>query len=114
MSTSDTFYNELLPDVQEAIESYGTIYTVNSPSVYNPLTQSTTPGSTREVKGLVSEGDALGSSTWEGKKVCILDPAANFMENESVVIDGVTYPASKIETVKPANIVVLYILDLST
>lgn len=114
MSLSDSFYNDLIPDIMEVLSAYGTIYTVNSPSTYNASTQTNTPGSSREVMGLVSEGDSLGSSTWEGKKVCLLEPSANIQQNESVVIDGVTYPASKIEAIKPAAIVVLYIVDLST
>jgi hypothetical protein len=124
---SDQFYLELLVDVNSVIDEFGTTYQVKSPAQYSEETMSTTPGTVRSVIGLVSDQSVLSnfasvgvsagieatSQIWVSKKVLLLKASANVLFNETITVDGKEYPLSKVEKIKPANVNLLYILDLT-
>ena len=125
--SSDSFYNELLPDIIAALNDYGKAYQVRAKGLMNQETRVVAPGATRSVQGLVSDGSAvsnLGSVgqnsgletnrvQWVGKKVILLAPNLKPNKTDEINVDGVWLSLSKIVELKPANIVLLYILDLT-
>ena len=125
--SSDSFYNELLPDIIAALNDYGKAYQVRAKGLMNQETRVVAPGATRSVQGLVSDGSAvsnLGSVgqnsgletnrvQWVGKKVILLAPNLKPNKPDEINVDGVWLSLSKIVELKPANIVLLYILDLT-
>ena len=125
---SDAFYIEIRDDtVIPLLDEFGTTYTVRAQGVYNPDTGSNAPTTTRQVQGVVADQtmtmglaasigntvQEVGGTTWIGRKNLLLSPTANLLPNEEVEVDGKWYPVSVINELKPANIIVLYILDLT-
>lgn len=124
---SDQFYLNLLPKVNQTVQRFGTKYKVRGQASYNEETMTTGEPVGREVTGLVSDGELLnnmGGATqnpnrslenisWVGKKVLILTAAAEPKQGEQVEVDGRWYPLSKIKEIKPANVVLLYLLDIT-
>lgn len=125
MAASDAFYEELVSEVNEIIAELGTTYVVKSGGKYNPETMGVDPSTERGVNGLIADNATaltIGSMggfqsgdapSWQGKRILILTADAQIKENESVVVDGVDFPATKIETIKPADVVLLYIVDIT-
>lgn len=124
MAASDAFYNELLPEIIGAISEFGTEYDIRGPGVYDEDTMTRTPPTSRKVKGLVSDqriatslsgtmasSDAV--SPWVATKTLILDPNAAPKDEEEIQVDGQWFSLSKIAPVKPADITLLYMLDVS-
>ena len=125
MAASDAFYNELLIEVNSIIDELGTSYEVSTPGNYNETTMQNDPPTTRTVDGLVSDqsvaiavanmaGSGLSSdATWMGKKMLILKANSNVQETESIVVEGLTYPLTKIVPIKAADVNLLYMLDIT-
>ena len=121
-----SFYEEMAETVEELIVEFGTTFEVTADGVYDPDTLSTTAGTSRTVNGVVSN-DILSFinrntpgfssrpvfSGWSEKTVLLLPPSAEPAENETIVVNNKTYSLSNIEFVKPADTILLYILDLS-
>lgn len=125
MALSDSFYNELIPEVDQVIDELGTSYVLTTPGAYNEQTLSNDPPSSRPVDGLIADqsvaisvasmaGSGLSSdATWMGKKILILKASANPKPTESIEIEGLTYPLSKVVPIKPADVTVVYMLDIT-
>lgn len=125
MAVSDQFYFDLLVDVDPLFEEFGTQYTVYTPGVYDPDSLSTGPATTRQVFGLVADQHVVatvsrGAATvgdpnpaYIGLKNLILRRDANPVTGEEVEVDGKRFSLDKLEPIKPAEIVVIYILDIS-
>lgn len=118
MANSDAFYIELASDTIEVLTEFGKEFNVRSKGVTDLSTLTVTEGGTRNVWGLVSDAQAqsyaeVGSVQWTATKTLILAPDADPVEGEFVIVDGVSYPLDKIVAVKPADIVVVYLLDIS-
>lgn len=125
MAASDAFYNEVLVDVNAVIDELGTTYNVRGTATYDPTTLSTTVGASREVAGLVADqsfqsvvsgltgtaDDVRGG--WQGRKNLLLKADAAPAPGEEVQVEGEWFPLDKVEPIKPADVVVLYILDVS-
>ena len=118
--SSDAFYNELLPEINQVIDELGAQFVVSTPGQYNVDTLKTDPPTTRQVFGVVADQSMVTAIagpyqnvSWAGKKTLILKADANPKEGESIVVDGQSYPLNKIVTVKPANVVMVYMLDVS-
>lgn len=125
--SSDAFYKELLPEITAALNDYGKAYQVRSKGLMNEETRLVAPGVTRSVQGLVSDGSivsnigSVGQNSgleanrvqWVGKKVILLAPNLKPNKTDEINVDGVWLSLSKIVELKPANIVLLYILDLT-
>ncbi len=129
MAASDEFYLELIQEIIPVIEEFGTAYQVRSVSsgVLNPDTLTAGPaGAPREVLGLVDTAQsqfnlasqiyAVGESSAIkiGRKSLILLPDANPTTSEEILVDGKWFSLGKVEPIKPADVVVLYMLDVTT
>ncbi len=124
---SDQFYLNLLPKINATVQRFGTAYKVRGPGAYDEQTMVTAPATARDVTGLVSDGEmfnGLGGATqnpnrdasnisWSGKKVLILTAQAQPTQGEEVQVDGRWFPLSRIKEIKPANVVLLYLLDVT-
>lgn len=119
---SDQFYEELLTDVNDTILQFGKEYQVRAKGEYNNTTLSVTQGATRKVLGLVSDSSILNnigsngtdSKEWIGKKVLLLVATLNPKKTDEINVDGRWYSLNKIEQIKPANVTLLYILDITS
>lgn len=125
MAASDAFYNEIRNEVIALIKELGTSYTIEAPSTYDSLTMTTTPGAQRQVDGVVStqsQFDSVAaiafavtetSSVWLGKKSLLLSPEALPLADEKIIIGGDYFSLGKLVEIKPADVTLLYILDIS-
>lgn len=125
MALSDAFYNELIPEVDQIIDDLGTTYEIETPGLYNEHTLSNNPPAKRPVDGLIADqsvaisvanmaGSGLSSdATWMGKKVLILKSNAHPKPTESILIDGLSYPLTKVVPIRPADVTVVYMLDIT-
>ncbi|AIM40554.1 hypothetical protein [Vibrio phage VpKK5] len=117
---SDQFYIDLRTEATEVINEFGTQFTVHAEGEYDPAEGGETEaGPTRSVTGVVADQQvamALTDGTgmaWHAKKSLILTADADPKEGEEVEVDGKRFPMTALEPVKPANIVVIYMLDLT-
>lgn len=117
--SSDAFYNELLPEINATIDEFGTSFVVKTPGTYNE-DMSVSPDTERTVQGVVADQSfqlpipSLGSeASWGNRKQVLLKAEADIKENEHLVFEGNTYPLNKAQTIKPANVVLLYIVDVT-
>ena len=125
MAASDAFYQEVLVDVNAVLDEFGTSYTVRAQGTYDDDELEIVEGATRSVVGLVAtqnDKSALGiiafpvtetSAGWVGTKNLLLKADAAPQPGEEVQVDGKWYPLSKLVPIKPADIIVLYILDVT-
>lgn len=119
MAASDAFYKQVIADIAPVFTELGTTYTVSTPGAYDELTLTTAPATTRNVVGLVADQQTavefagLAGATWVATKTLILTADANPRQGEEITVDGRTYPLDKIVPIKPADIVVIYMLDVS-
>ena len=126
MAASDAFYLATKLEVDEVLAEFGTTYSVRTPGVYDPATLETSAGATRAIIGLVADqrevsitaGSALvpapeSSGGWISKKVLIFSADAQPAAGEDVQVDGIWFPLSKSVPIKPADVVVVYMLDIA-
>lgn len=124
MAASDATYLAIVEDVNDALDALGTTYTVRAKGTYDSATLSTSPGAERTVTGLVADAELMSgfagallpaeSLAWVAKRALLLSPAANPQSGESIQVDGRWFSMDKIKTLKPADITLLYILDVSS
>ncbi|MBG89595.1 MAG: hypothetical protein CMO80_22230 [Verrucomicrobiales bacterium] len=123
--SSDAFYNELLPEINATIDEFGTSFVVKTPGSYNE-DMSVSPDTERTVQGVVADQNfqfplgSIGSSgsqgqnaSWSNRKQVLLKAEADIKESEHLVFEGNAYPLNKAQTIKPANVVLLYIVDVT-
>lgn len=123
MADSDSFYQEVVLDVNQVIDDLGTSYTIRGRGTYDPNSLSTGSGSTRSADGLVAErelANALAGKSggeenndWMGKRTLILKANADPKPQEEIQVDGKWYPLNNLKPIKPADVVVVYMLDVS-
>ncbi len=127
MATSDAFYLEIVDDVVTVINELGTTYTIRTRGAYDSNTMTVPDGASRVVSGIIANQDSFlstssGSSItkgeevnmgWIGKKMLILTPDANPEDNEEILVDGQWFLLNKVQTIKPADIILLYLLDVT-
>lgn len=118
-----SFYQELQQEVNALLSEFGKSFTVRSKGLYDEATLSYGAPKTRTVQGLVSDssmlsnlgalsGSEAASSQWQGKRVLLLSASLNPKAGEDINVDGRYFSFEKIQEVKPANTVLLYILDV--
>lgn len=123
--SSDAFYQDLLTNtVIPLINEYGTAYSVISPVVTDPETLEPSTPETNFVQGLVTDSNYLngfvgnisdvsgGVKQWKSSQVLILLPDPAVIRNASVSVNGKTHSLTNINELKPANVLVLYTLEL--
>lgn len=126
MAQSDAFYQEIAEEVDAVLVELGTSYSVRGPAVYDETTLTRGKGTSRTVVGLVADQEVainmLGSGTdmrgdamsaWTATKSLILQASSNPLPEEEVLVDGQWYPLSMAKPIKPAEITVVYMLDIS-
>lgn len=126
MAQSDAFYNAIVPKVVAALQKVGKSYTIRAKGQYNKATLTTIAGSTRSALGVAAAQDnALffgltarfvgegANQDWIGTKQLIFGPDLNPQPGEEVEFEGKWFPLHKVETVQPADVPLLYILDVS-
>lgn len=118
MANSDSFYVELVEEVDIILAQFGKRFKVRSPGGYDPGSMTTLAGGEREVVGVVDNSFAMSISemtgrTWTATRTLLLAASGNIKANEEVEVDGRWFALSKVEKVKPADIVVIYMLDLN-
>lgn len=119
---SDAFYIDIRDNtVVPLLTEFGTTFSVVTPGTYDARTLRTSEPTTRTVTGLVSDGSFVNqlvqsegaNKQWTSQRILLLTPDADVDRNEKIIVDGLEHSLSNVETIKPANINVLYILDLS-
>jgi hypothetical protein len=125
MAASDSFYLEILEEVNNVLNELGTTYQVRGNSTYDSDTLTTTNTPPREVVGLVASQEMVHSiagislilpterAYWIGKKSLLLSASSLPQAEEEVLVDGKWFPLNKVETIKPADVTVLFLLDVS-
>lgn len=124
MAQSDAFYLEIVGEVNDALLEFGTSYKVRTKGTYDSTTLSRAPGPEREVLGLVTtqqEAHSLApiafpvtetSAAWRSTKVLLLSATSEPRPEEEVLVDGKWHPLSKVQKLKPADITIMFTLDL--
>ena len=123
MAKSDPFYQEIRVEVGSVLDELGADFTIRERGTYDSDTLETAPANTRIVAGVVadqelahslaSSGGAAVDLAWIGKKMLLLKADADPKSTEDIFVAGRWYSMDKIKAVKPADIIVLYMLDLS-
>lgn len=116
MAASDLFYYELQEEVNLVLAEYGKLYRVTGGGVYNEQTMMKEGQSVRDVQGIVADqsfANQLAPTGWTAVSTLIMSAEANPKAGESVEVDGKLYPLSACQTIKPADVVVCYMLDVS-
>lgn len=122
MAASDEFYNELIGEVATALSELGTTFNVKAEGVYDPQTLTTSEGIERTVTGIVadqeqtyslSSGVGEPSKSWISGKNLLLSADSHPKPKEEVYVDGKWFSLGNVKPIKPADVVVLYILDIS-
>lgn len=119
MAQSDAFYQSIVTEVDAVIQELGTTYQVRTRGAYNPATLTTeAPGAPRPVVGIVANQQfaqqlVQGDASWVASKSLILTAAAKPLPTEEVEVDGTWYTLESVTPIKPADIVVIYMLDIS-
>lgn len=126
MAQSDSFYNDIVTEVEAILEEFGAEYTIRTQSQLDPVTFAETPGSTRTAFGVVNNSEigstlamqlnAIASTNNENnaKAVLLLSPTAAPQALEEVMVDGRWYSLGKVKPVRPADVTVLYTLELAS
>jgi len=118
MAASDAFYQGVIADIAPVFTALGRAFTVRGKATPSPATLTTTPGQGRSVTGIVADQQtarsmALGVVSWEATKTLILSHDANPQPGETIEVDGRWFEMDKLVAIKPADIVVVYMLDVT-
>lgn len=126
MAQSDSFYNEIITEVQALLEEFGTEYAIRTPPEIDPVTFTETASTTRSAFGVVSNSEigstlamqlnavASTNNEYNAKAVLLLSPTAAPQAAEEVMVDGRWYSLGKVKPVRPADVTVLYTLELAS
>ena len=122
--SSDAFYQEIVQEVLPLLADYGATFEIRSKGTYDPATRKTTVPESRFAQGVVTNGYVaaeLGSDVGGankggqfivGHRTLILEPDANLVETDEVNVDGIWMDCTRMETLKPGNIVVMYTVTI--
>ena len=114
---SNQFYSEIVTQVNALLKQFGTQFEVRGPGQYVAEQLKSTPTTSRSVLGLVSNQELAANLSnddgWIGKKILIISADAAIKSNEDVKVDGRWFALSKIVQIKPADVVVVYMLDVT-
>lgn len=125
MAASDEFYQEILVEVNAVIDELGTEFNIRGDGAYDSDTLTTGAPTSRSVVGVVvdntqataiagsfnvSEAEAL---SWIGKKMLLLKASASPQPKEEIEVDSRWYPLDQVVEIKPADISLLFMLDVS-
>ena len=119
MAASDSFYLEVKAEVDTVLDELGTSYQVRGQGAYDPDELESVPAAPRAVSGLVADQQTVlqlageAGATWVATRTLILKADAAPQEGEEIQVDGKWYPLSKLVPIKPAEITVVYLLDVS-
>lgn len=125
MAASDEFYQEILIEVNAVIDELGTQFNVRRDGVYDSDTLTTGAPISQSVDGVIvdnTQATAIAGSfnvidatslSWIGKKMLLLKASASPQPKEEIEVDGAWYPLDRLVTIKPADVVLLYMLDVS-
>ena len=118
MVASDKIYLELQREVDNIIDEFGTEYTVNGEGTFDEAGLETLPGSSRSVFGVIADQETVlqinsGEANWNAKRTLILKADSAPVAGEEVEIENKCYSLSKLVPIKPARIVISYLLDIS-
>ncbi|MGL5525669.1 MAG: hypothetical protein ACRDCY_18130 [Aeromonas veronii] len=116
MAASDSFYYELQEEVVGVLRDFGTEYNIVTPGQYDEETMVRGPETARVCQGIVADqqfASQLAPNGWTATKTLILPHDANPAQGEEVVVDGKPFALSKVVPVKPADVVVCYLLDVT-
>ena len=120
MANSDTLYNEMLVDLADLWDGLGTSFSVRE-KVFNETTRVTEYQNARTVVGLISNRQAAtGLSFLTGDNFnlsendqLLLEGGAGLTEDTQVQINNRWMPVGDFEIVKPADILVMYIVEVA-
>lgn len=116
MAASDSFYYELQEEVVGVLRDFGTEYNIVTPGQYDEETMTCGPETARVCQGIVADqqfASQLAPNGWMATKTLILPHTASPEQGEQVIVEGRPYPLTAIVQVKPADVVVCYMLDVS-
>lgn len=119
MAASDAFYNGIITEVNAVIDEFGTSYTVQAEGTYDEDELEPTAGATRSVDGLVADQQTVlqlageAGATWVATRTLILKASSAPLPGEQILVDAKYFPLSNVVPIKPADIVVVYLLDIS-
>lgn len=119
MAASDAFYQSIVAEVDPVIAELGATYQVRTRGVYDPVAMKTgAPGAPRPVSGIVATQQfaqqlVQGDVKWSATKSLILTAAAAPLPTEEVEVDGQWYSLQEVMPIKPADVAVVYMLDIS-
>lgn len=113
-----SFYADLVADVEELITEFGTTYPVQAEGTFDEATLTTTDGTNRTVAGVVITDRELlkviaNSADMTSTKMLLMVPSAAPLINEKVKVESKWYSFNDVEKLKPADTVLLYMLDVS-
>jgi hypothetical protein len=117
MANSDAMYTEIANETLETLKEFGKEFDVQSAGVTNFTTQTVSDGVTRKVWGIVADSNAqeltgMATIQWSAKKTLMLAFNAAPVKGDEILVDGVSFTLDKITAIKPADITVVYLLDI--
>lgn len=120
---SDAFYIDIRDNtVIPLLTEFGTTYNVVTPGAVDNTDYSQQPDTQTPVIGLISDGSFVNNllesegaiRQWTSQRILLLVPDAAVERGVKIIVDGMEHDLSKLEKIQPANINVLYILDLES
>lgn len=116
MAASDQFYYEIQEEVDGVIGEFGKEFDIRTPGEYDDQTMTTLPDRVRKVSGVVADqqfASQLVPNGWLATKTLVLTASASPAKGEEIQVDGKWFGLEKIMQVKPADVVVCYMLDVT-
>jgi hypothetical protein len=114
------FYAETKAEVSALLSELGKLFDVRSKGVYDETTMTFGAPKTRRIYGVVADSSLATSfagvavdKDMQGKRVVLLDASLNPKATDEINVDGRFFSLEKIQEVKPADVVLLYILDVT-
>lgn len=119
MAASDPLYQTIVDSIISVFDDFGTEYVIRGAGIYNPESLLVTGSSTRNVKGLVADQQSSlllaskGSGTWTATKTLLLRADSAPVAGEEIQVDSDWFALSKIVAIKPADVIIVYMLDVT-
>ena len=120
MATSDAFYIRLRDKADKIIHKFGKQFQKVSQGSFDPKTLTSLPTTSEPVWGILANDantirDLAGevTGTWTASKTLILSAATKIKATDSIRVENQDYSLANIVTVKPADVIVVYLLDVS-